>query len=133
MLKKLINFFHNRREKRIREKARIRAIEGQEATAFVNDLYAELDNTRRKMSYLNGDVSRLRRLLAEEESNRMVWQERAYTMSKLLQKEIGENSELRSKLYSIEQEQVDSIKEPIQNRLSTEIPRNEKVDIVHDV
>lgn len=123
MLKKLINFFRNRREKRIREKARIRAIEGQEATAFVNDLYAELDNTRRKMSYLNGDVSRLRRLLAEEEANRMVWQERAYTMSKLLQKEIGENSELRSKLYSVEQEQVDS---------TSEILRNEKVDIVHD-
>ena len=123
MLKKLINFFHNRREKRIREKARIRAIEGQEATAFVNDLYAELDNTRRKMSYLNGDLSRLRRLLAEEEANRMVWQERAYTMSKLLQKEIGENSELRSKLYSIEQGKVDN---------TSEIPRNEKVDIVHD-
>ena len=123
MLKKLIIFFHNRREKLIREKARIRAIEGQEATAFVNDLYAELDNTRRKMSYLNGDVSRLRRLLAEEEASRMVWQERAYTMSKLLQKEIGENSELRSKLYSIEQKQVDS---------TSEILRNEKVDIVHD-
>lgn len=115
MLKKIINFFHNRREKRIREKARIRAIEGQEATAFVNDLYAELDNTRRKMSYLNGDVSRLRRLLAEEEANRMVWQERAYTMSKLLQKEIGENSELRSKLYSLEQEQVDSTSESLQS------------------
>ena len=115
MLKKIINFFHNRREKRIREKARIRAIEGQEATAFVNDLYAELDNTRRKMSYLNGDVSRLRRLLAEEEANRMVWQERAYTMSKLLQKEIGENSELRSRLYSIEQEQVDSTSESLQS------------------
>lgn len=118
MLKKLINFFRNRREKRIREKARIRAIEGQEATAFVNDLYAELDNTRRKMSYLNGDVSRLRRLLAEEEANRMVWQERAYTMSKLLQKEIGENSELRSKLYSIEQEQVDNISDALQSRIS---------------
>lgn len=118
MLKKLINFFHNRREKRIREKARIRAIEGQEATAFVNDLYAELDNTRRKMSYLNGDVSRLRRLLAEEEANRMVWQERAYTMSKLLQKEIGENSELRSKLYSMEQGQLDSISESVQSRIS---------------
>lgn len=118
MLKKLINFFHNRREKRIREKARIRAIEGQEATAFVNDLYAELDNTRRKMSYLNGDISRLRRLLAEEESNRMVWQERAYTMSKLLQKEIGENSELRSKLYSMEQGQLDSISESVQSRIS---------------
>lgn len=116
MLKKIINFFHNRREKRIREKARIRAIEGQEATAFVNDLYAELDNTRRKMSYLNGDVSRLRRMLAEEEANRMVWQERAYTMYKLLQKEIGENSELRSKLYSIEQEQVDSTSESLQSR-----------------
>ena len=115
MLKKLINFFRNRREKRIREKARIRAIEGQEATAFVNDLYAELDNTRRKMSYLNGDISRLRRLLAEEESNRMVWQERAYTMSKLLQKEIGENSELRSKLYSMEQGQLDSISESVQS------------------
>ena len=100
MLKKIINFFHNRREKRIREKARIRAIEGQEATSFVNDLYAELDNTRRKMSYLNGDVSRLRRLLAEEEANRMVWQERAYTMSKLLQKEISENSELDVPKYS---------------------------------
>lgn len=118
MLKKLINFFRNRREKRIREKARIRAIEGQEATAFVNDLYAELDNTRRKMSYLNGDVSRLRRLLAEEEANRMVWQERAYTMSKLLQKEIGENSELRSKLYFIEQEQVDSTNDALQSRVS---------------
>lgn len=118
MLKKLINFFRNRREKRIREKARIRAIEGQEATAFVNDLYAELDNTRRKMSYLNGDISRLRRLLAEEESNRMVWQERAYTMSKLLQKEIGENSELRSKLYSMEQGQLDSISESVQSRIS---------------
>lgn len=119
MLKKLINFFRNRREKRIREKARIRAIEGQEATAFVNDLYAELDNTRRKMSYLNGDVSRLRRLLAEEEANRMVWQERAYTMSKLLQKEIGENSELRSKLYSMEQGQLDSISESLQRGVST--------------
>lgn len=119
MLKKLINFFHNIREKRIREKARIRAIEGQEATAFVNDLYAELDNTRRKMSYLNGDVSRLRRLLAEEEANRMVWQERAYTMSKLLQKEIGENSELRSKLYSMEQGQLDSISESLQRGVST--------------
>lgn len=118
MLKKLINFFRNRREKRIREKARIRAIEGQEATAFVNDLYAELDNTRRKMSYLNGDISRLRRLLAEEESNRMVWQERAYTMSKLLQKEIGENSELRSKLYSVEQEQVDSTNDALQSKVS---------------
>lgn len=118
MLKKIINFFNNRREKRIREKARIRAIEGQEATAFVNDLYAELDNTRRKMSYLNGDISRLRRLLAEEESNRMVWQERAYTMSKLLQKEIGENSELRSKLYSMEQGQLDSISESVQSRIS---------------
>lgn len=116
MLKKIINFFNNRREKRIREKARIRAIEGQEATAFVNDLYEELDNTRRKMSYLNGDISRLRRLLAEEESNRMVWQERAYTMSKLLQKEIGENSELRSKLYSMEQGQLDSISESVQSR-----------------
>lgn len=114
MFKKIINFFRNMREKRIREKARIRAIEGQEATAFVNDLYAELDNTRRKMSYLNGDISRLRRLLAEEEANRMVWQERAYTMSKLLQKEIGENSELRSKLYSMEQGQLDSISESIQ-------------------
>lgn len=132
MLKKLINFIHNRREKRIREKARIRAIEGQEATTFVNDLYTELDNTRRKMSYLNGDVSRLRRLLAEEEANRMVWQERAYTMSKLLQKEIGENSELRSKLYSLEQEQVDSISDALQSRVRTEIPRNEKVDIVHN-
>lgn len=119
MLKKIINFFHNRREKRIREKARIRAIEGQEATAFVNDLYTELDNTRRKMSYLNGDVSRLRRLLAEEEANRMVWQERAYTMSKLLQKEIGENSELRSKLYSIEQEQVDSTNDAVKSSVST--------------
>ena len=119
MIKKIINFFHNRREKRIREKARIRAIEGQEATAFVNDLYAELDNTRRKMSYLNGDVSRLRRLLAEEEANRMVWQERAYTMSKLLQKEIGENSELRSKLYSMEQGQLDSISESLQRGVST--------------
>ena len=119
MLKKLINFFRNRREKRIREKARIRAIEGQEATAFVNDLYAELDNTRRKMSYLNGDVSRLRRLLAEEEANRMVWQERAYTMSKLLQKEIVENSELRSKLYSMEQGQLDSISESLQRGVST--------------
>lgn len=119
MLKKLINFFRNRREKRIREKARIRAIEGQEATAFVNDLYAELDNTRRKMSYLNGDVSRLRRLLAEEEANRMVWQERAYTMSKLLQKEIGENSELRSKLYSMEQGQIDSNSESLQRGVST--------------
>lgn len=118
MLKKLIEFFRNGREKRIREKARIRAIEGQEATAFVNDLYAELDNTRRKMSYLNGDVSRLRRLLAEEEANRMVWQERAYTMSKLLQKEIGENSELRSKLYSIEQEQVDSTNDALQSKVS---------------
>lgn len=118
MLKKLIEFFRNRREKRIREKARIRAIEGQEATAFVNDLYAELDNTRRKMSYLNGDVSRLRRLLAEEEANRMVWQERAYTMSKLLQKEIGENSELRSKLYFIEQEQVDSTNDALQSKVS---------------
>lgn len=118
MFKKLIEFFRNRREKRIREKARIRAIEGQEATAFVNDLYAELDNTRRKMSYLNGDVSRLRRLLAEEEANRMVWQERAYTMSKLLQKEIGENSELRSKLYSIEQEQVDSTNDALQSKVS---------------
>lgn len=118
MLKKLINFFHNRREKRIREKARIRAIEGQEATAFVNDLYAELDNTRRKMSYLNGDVSRLRRLLAEEEANRMVWQERAYTMSKLLQKEIGRNSELRSKLYFIEQGQIDSNSESLQSSVS---------------
>ena len=119
MIKKIINFFHNRREKRIREKARIRAIEGQEATAFVNDLYSELDNTRRKMSYLNGDVSRLRRLLAEEEANRMVWQERAYTMSKLLQKEIGENSELRSKLYSMEQGQLDSISESLQRGVST--------------
>ena len=116
MLKKIIDFFRNRREKRIREKARIRAIEGQEATAFVNDLYQELDNTRRKMSYLNGDISRLRRLLAEEEANRMVWQERAYTMSQLLQKELGENSELRSKLYSIEQEQVDSTNDALQSR-----------------
>lgn len=100
MFKKLFKFFHDRREKRIREKARIRAIEGQEATAFVNDLYLELDNTRKKMSYLRGDINRLNRLFAEEEANRMVWQERAHTMSRLLQKEIGENSELRAKLYS---------------------------------
>lgn len=98
MFEKLRKLFHDRREARIREKARIRAIEGQEATAYVEDLHVELENLRRKMSYLNGDLNRLRRQLAEEEANRMVWQERAYTMSRFLQQEIGENSRLQHEL-----------------------------------
>lgn len=98
MFKRLRKFFHDRRENRIREKARIRAIEGQEATAYVEDLHLELDNIRRKVSYLNGEITRLNRLITEEESRRMIWQERAVTMSRFLQQEIGENSRLRYEL-----------------------------------